>query len=328
MTPLSLDARNAADFLAAVPALLGFFPDNSVVAVCFGPDRTLGPVIRHDADRFSPAEVVRIVGAMRTNGVAAVVLITVADDEHAEQSWIAVAELVENLIDTEVHVLRVLHTAAITPGARYLDLDTGDTGTVSDPRNGEVTAAAVFEGISVEANRAAIAARFAETEEISEAVGLAAAARLGERVLAATVGELAAAIAADILPGADLVARTGLILAGNDAEVHRSFLRLSVCGSQCAAQVMTYVAAHLRAMARARALTVAGFCLYLGGSGPAASIALDAAAEAAEYAFEPVPDLTVTLAGALRNGLHPTTLRDLVPSAHDVEAATGAYLPG
>lgn len=331
--PAQSDLRitSVAGVLAALPAMIGFTPYNSIVTVLLAADASrktfVRAVIRSDAsDGGAPAA--GIAAAASRHGVDAVILVAVADARHTVISLQGVDGIRHHLREVGIDVRCALHTSELTAGAVFRDLDTADGGVVPDPASSEVTVSQVFSGRAIESDRRVVEQRFEEGDEIPESVGLRAAAILGDAFLAATFEELAATVYAREIPSEAIVSRVGITLSGSPLDVRDAYLRLAIYGEQRALEAMTHIARGLRGPARAQALTIAGYFAYLGGDGAAAGIAFDAARRAADSVGIDVPPLTGLLDRALRAGFEPKNMRDLIPSAETVEKSTGATLTG
>ncbi|MBY6412884.1 DUF4192 domain-containing protein [Rhodococcus sp. BP-252] len=322
---------STAAVLAAIPAMLGFTPENSIVTIFLGDadasTTSVRAIVRSNvADGVGPAT--DVADAARVNDVAAAIVIAVADPGQSGEALTALAALRAALADAGVSAERSLHTYGLSTGAAFIDLDTGAVGGFPDPATTELSALTVFEGRRIESSRSVIEQRFAERAEVPESVGLEVAARLGELFLPQTFEELAAVIYAREVPSDELAARVGLTLSGRGLDVRDSYLRLAVYGEDHAVEAMTHIAGALRGTARAQALTIAAFFAYLANHGPAAGIAIDAARAAAASADVETPSFAVLIDRALRVGMEPEQLRALIPNADFVRERTGANLPG
>ncbi|OZE92947.1 hypothetical protein CH299_29000 [Rhodococcus sp. 14-2686-1-2] len=314
MTQHRISIPTAADTLAAIPALLGFTPENSVVVIALAKNAAGAHVIaataRHDADDTERIAPDLAAGLARQdidgNPVTVVILIAVADAAHSGRALIALDAVRAAFAAHDIHTGRALHTWALTPGTIYTDLDRGTSGVLPDPALSELaTAEAIEHGRTISARREDIAARFEQGDEIPESVGLAAAKTMGEDFLPVTFDELAAVIHARETPSADLTARVGLALATGHLEVRDAFLAMAVHGHQDAADTFTIIATRLRGTARAQALTLAAFFLYCTGNGGAASIAIEAVEAAATASGTDIPSLTALISRAMRAGMPP-----------------------
>lgn len=322
---------STAAVLAAIPALLGFTPENSIVTIFLGDadasTTTIRAIVRFDvSDGITPAA--DVAAAALANGVTGAIMIAIADDANSRQALSALAALRSALVDAGVAVERTVHAFALVAGGAFLDLDTGAVAQVPDPASTELSALTVLEGRSIESSRSVIEQRFSERAEVPESIGLEAAARLGDLFLPQTFEELAAVVYAREVPSDELASRVGLTLSGPNLDVRDSYLRLAVYGENHAVEAMTHIAGALRGAARAQALTITAFFSYLANHGPATGIAIDAARAAAADAGIPTPSFADLLDRALRAGMEPEQLRNLVPDAEFVRERTGAELKG
>ncbi|OZD70545.1 hypothetical protein CH263_06400 [Rhodococcus sp. 06-1059B-a] len=322
---------STAGLLAAIPAMLGFNPENSIVTIFLGEDRnrttSIRAIVRSNvAD--GEAAAADVAHAARTNNIASAMIVAIAEAERSAHAIECISAFHRELEKVGVTVERTFHTYALVAGGPFADLETATVGNLHDPASTEMSALTVLEGRSIETSRDVIEQRFAERTEIPESVGLGAAAALGEDFLSKTFEELAAVVYAREAPSDDLIARVGITLSGSPLDVRDSYLRLAVYGEEHAVEALTHIAGALRGTARAQALTLASFFAYLANHGPAAGIALDAAREAARTAGVDTPSFAHLLDRALRAGIAPTELRVLVPDAEFVRERTGARLPG
>lgn len=314
MTQHRISLSTAADTLAAIPALLGFTPENSVVVIALAKNAagayTIAATARHDAnDTERVAEVIATgLGRQDVDGnpVTVVILIAIADAAHSGSALIGLDAVRAAFTARGIATGSALHAWALTAGTIYTDLDLGTSGVLPDPAVSETaTALAVTTGNAIAARREDIAARFEQGEAIPESLGLAATATMGEDFLPVTFDELAAVIGAREIPSADLTARVGLALATGHLEVRDAFLAMAVHGHQDAADTFTTIAARLRGTAHAQALSLVAFFLYCTGDGTAANIAMDTIEAAAAHDGTAVPSLTALLSRAMHAGMPP-----------------------
>ncbi|MBT2267357.1 DUF4192 domain-containing protein [Rhodococcus erythropolis] len=156
------------ELIAAIPALLGFHPSNSVVALALmgTSASTLGPVMRHDyfpSVRGKPAR--QMSAALRQfaavcNGerARAVVLVVITDCSAAETLIDETIELAEEFEDilggTCVELADVLCTAAIECGQPWTSVTRSiHRGTLPDPASSSVAAAQVLGGRVIRRSR-------------------------------------------------------------------------------------------------------------------------------------------------------------------------------
>lgn len=322
MTQHRISISTAADTLAAIPALLGFHPENSVVIIALaknaGGAQQIAVTMRVDADgaEATAARVADAAARQEVDGspVTAVILAAIADAAHSGTALIGLEAIREAMAGSAIDTIRALHAYSLTAGTIFTDLDRNTDGVVPDTT---ITDLAMFrtvdQGAAIAADRSAIAARFAPGTEIPESVGLAAAATMGEDFLPVTFDELAAVIGAREIPSADLTARVGLALATGHLEVRDAFLSMAVHGKDDAADTFTRIAAGLRGTARVQALSLAAFFYYITGNGVAPRIAIEAVEATAAGENIPVPSFTALVRRALKAGMAP----DMVASIGD-----------
>ena len=316
MTQQRMSLATAADTLAAIPALLGFTPDNSVVVIALTDDgngsHLVAPTARVDAHQAeAAADTITDALTRQDTPITAVILAAIADTTHAGAALIGLDAIRDALAAAGIRTIRALHTYSLTAGTTFTDLDRFTDGTIPDPATTELATTRIADGAVIAASRADLEARYAPTAEIPESLALAAAATMGADFLPVTFDELAAVIHAREIPSADLTARVGLALATGHTEVRDAFMALHVHGDHDAADAFTRIAAPLRGTARANALTIAAYFLYCTGDGAAAHAALDAAERTAHRADITLPKLAVLLSAALAAGMEPTQVRGL-----------------
>lgn len=319
MTQRSISLATAADTLASIPALLGYTPDNSVVVIALADTgngaHAIAATGRVDAHQAEAAAELTADGLERQSvdrvTVTAVILAAIADTAHAGAALIGLDAIRDAFAARGIRTVRALHTYSLTAGTTFTDLDRFTDGTIPDPATTELATARAVDGAVIAASRADLEARYAPTTEIPESVGLAAAATMGPDFLPVTFDELAAVIHAREIPSADLTARIGLALATGHTEVRDAFMAMSIHGEADAADAFTRIAAPLRGTARANALTMAAYFLYLTGNGAAAHAALEAAQRTAGRANITLPRLAALLSAALHAGMPPETIKGL-----------------
>ena len=176
--------RTPTDLVAAVPALIGFHPQDSVVLMTFGPSagsfhaRVDLPVAA--AEQAEVAEV--LVRAVRSNAVRRAAVLLYTDDVEVAHEQALV--LVSGLRNVEVEVIEVLR---VDEGRWYPVPEDGSVGTSYELETHPFTAQRVYQGHVVHHDRAELADTLVGTDE-EDAVAVALAAiRFAE--LMATSGE-------------------------------------------------------------------------------------------------------------------------------------------
>lgn len=320
------------EIIASVPALLGFHPaERSIVGFMLS-GREIAAVVRTDAAETSADRITVAAGfadRAEVNNVTAVLLVVVADTRHAGAALRTVDAIRERLAQCGVPVEKALYVPKIEAGMAWTDLDTQETGVCTDPVTSTARTAAVVTGKVVEASRGDVAARYAQgrtisTDDLRQA--LAEARECGADNFARTVvTDLYAAVGDGAAPDATLAARVGILLPlhprGRDA-----VLGLAVTRPVAARATLAAIANQLDGIARAEALTVAGYFAYVAGNGPDTNAAFDAAhAEIRNYPANP-PRLLVLLERALASGIPPAQVIDLAHTGRLVAKDLGVEL--
>ncbi|MFE5702200.1 DUF4192 domain-containing protein [Rhodococcus koreensis] len=312
--------RTATDVLAAIPAMLGFTPVQSIVAILLGQfeaDGITGTRIvvaaRYDADQDAEGTADQLCGIAARENVTAVILAVIASGPGAAAALDNMTTLRDRLAAEGVDPMLLLHTAELTEGAMWVNLDTLERGAVPDPTTSAVHAAAVFDGRNVATSRAAIAARYGLAAEADPRIAARAAAEQGDDFARATITELAAVIRNGEVPSADLAARVGLVASSGPMQ-RDAFLGLAHYGAAEAHAAMILVATQVRGHARVQTLTITAYFAYIAGTGAEAGIAIDAARASAEDAPEAETRLLDLLDIALQRAMHPDTIAGLTAS--------------
>ncbi|OZC62794.1 hypothetical protein CH267_00075 [Rhodococcus sp. 06-621-2] len=320
MTQDRFSFASAADILGAIPALLGFTPENSVVALALAQAEPGSYIVvaamRIDAVHAEAAAEQLAAAARRQDvdgaPVTAVILAAIADPAYAGAALIGLETIRGAMAVADIDTIRALHAYSLTAGTIYTDLDRNTDGIVPDTSTTDVAMHRAIElGAPIAANRAELTARFTPGDAIPESLALAAAATMGEDFLPVTFDELAAVIGAREIPSADLTARVGLALAADRVEVRDAFLAMTVHGDIDAADTFHRIAARLRGTGRAHALTLAGFFYYLTGDGATASMAIDAVETDAAREGRTVPSFAALMRRALDAGMPPKMLASI-----------------
>ncbi|EKT79742.1 hypothetical protein WSS_A26005 [Rhodococcus opacus M213] len=317
----------ATDVLAAIPALLGFTPVQSIVAILVGEsdtDRAPRVILaaRYDADTDVSTVVYQLCGIAVREQVTGALLIAVVGGPSASAALDNMAMLGDGLEAHGVRVMMSLHTAELVEGTQWVDLDTLERGAMPDPSTSAVTATMVAEGRSIETTRAAIAARYGIAAEADPRPAHDALHDQGHDFPRATITELVAVARSREIPSADLAARVGMVAAASP-QLRDALLSLAHYGAAEAHAVMLLVANQLRGAARVQTLTAAGLFAYLDGRGTEAGIAFDVARETAESAPETDTGLLDLLDIAVQNGIHPDKVAQLVTVGVEVAQQLG-----
>ncbi|GAA1890322.1 DUF4192 domain-containing protein [Williamsia serinedens] len=305
-----INITTVADLVAAIPALLGFIPTESMVAVAMRDGRGLFSA-RQDLAEITEKVAAHLAAIIARNGADQVLLVGIGAEPTAE----AHAELAGHLADYGIDVTRRVHVRTCEHATEYIDYVTGETGMTRDYRDSEMTTTrAVEEGQAIRGSREEFARMFATTD--------AAAPVDPATIDPATIArDMADAVSRGVDPGADLAARFGALI--TDVKVRDAMLRLGGEQPDTAARVMARTAAHLRSDARARVLTLAMFFFYVAGDGGAAGIAADTVTE--EGAEQ--TSLMRLLDQALTGAMPPRIITGLIPTRKDASTYLGALFP-
>ncbi|MFJ1768012.1 DUF4192 domain-containing protein [Amycolatopsis sp. NPDC088138] len=159
------------DLLAAIPALIGFTPTDSlvIVAAVVHADGTvrLGRTTRFDLDlatrlpRMVAADLSRALGGQPVQRLIGVVVRDTTSGTADLPYRAELDELTDRLYEAGFTGIELLHLPSFTAGATWSCYHvTGHTGTLSDPAISPVTTARVVKGNRVYSNRDAFLAQF------------------------------------------------------------------------------------------------------------------------------------------------------------------------
>ncbi|MFI5779699.1 DUF4192 domain-containing protein [Nocardia sp. NPDC051570] len=361
--PLWPDPRlrldDASEFIAAVPALLGFMPERSLV-VCMlreAPDHpdslSLGIVARHDLDVFGCGAWARLAGQLATICVqerTLAVLLLIVDDRagapragrpgarsarHRELVRVLCAALeAEDVVVGEVCAVREI--AGEAPWWSLLEPDVG--GLQSNPADSPITLAHVLDGRPIRTSReelmavvapdpraaAEVAAVLEQAEtrardQYRRAVCRCEPGSYSRAALEMVLWSIAAVDSGELVRARELAE---LAVALRDPTVRDALFALAVGDHAHAAEtVWTLLCQATTGADRAEAATLLGYSAYVRGDGPLAGVAFAAALHA-----EPGHRITALLDTALRTGMPPREVRKLARSGRDKAAAVGVDL--
>lgn len=306
---MSFTLRTAADILGNIAPMLGFVPTNSIVLYLLRKDDTetvIVSIARLDAD--SPISTTS--AAIRDlnlpgMGVNAVIIVAICErhDRHAAD---LISSLNEAITDTGATVLRRLHTLQVEHPGQWTDIDTGDTGPTYGYRDSVAAATTVHQGRVITARREDIEHEF-EPADPAPPVEVGNHAQL----VTTTFTHISQALAGLRRITPTMAAYSGLIITASK-HLRDQMLILSCEEPHLGAELWTTVARHLRGAARMEALTLAAITHYGAGDAVRAGIALDAARDTAIESHQPLGELTQLLHGAIRAGISPQQIRDMI----------------
>ncbi len=319
--------------IAALPAVLGFVPEKSLVLVTV--DRgALGCVMRVDlSDELSESveHIAEVAASARPDAAIAVVV----DEEGAgcrlcndEYRGLA-ATLASALADRGIELLAAHVVDRIAAGGRWHCVDgCGASGTVDDPAASPLAMAAVLDGRRLYARRA-------ELQNVIALTDSAHAAALADHIEDARAArsdadarrdiESVMAAAARVAEGDELSDETLARIAAalTDLQVRDTLYALAVGERAPQAEALwAELSRRLPEPWRAEALVLLAFSAYARGDGPLAGVSLEAALRC---------DGTHRMAGmldtALQSGLRPEQIRELAATGYRLADQLGVRLP-
>jgi len=322
--------------IAALPAVLGFVPEKSLVLVTV--DRgEMGCVMRVDLSdelQHSLAHIADVAAAAKPDSAIAVVIdedgasCRMCNDEYRELA----DRLTTALANRSIELLAAHVVDRVAAGGRWHCADgCGNAGTVDDPSASPLAVAAVLDGRRLYARRA-------ELQEVIEVVNSARADLLAEIIgdrkpdsaerpdeaaradIEATIAA-AARVADAVELDDDELARLAWAL--TDLRVRDTLYALAV--GENAGQAESLWALLSRTLPepwRVEALVLLAFSAYARGDGPLAGVSLEAALRG-----DPTHRMAGMLDTALQSGLRPEKIRDLAITGYRLADRLGVQLP-
>jgi Domain of unknown function (DUF4192) len=315
--------------IAALPAVLGFVPEKSLVLVTV--DRgELGCVMRVDLSPEvfgSIGHVAEVAAAARPDAAIAVVV----DEEGAgcrlcDDEYRGLAKtLEERLAEHGIKLLDFHVVDRVAAGGRWHCTD-GSWGTVDDPSASPLAMAAVLDGRRLYARRD-------ELQRVIEVADESASAALGDVIREQAGAEIdatrdiegamaaAAQVAAGQQPTETVVARLACAL--TDPQVRDTLYALAVGeGATQAEALWALLSRTLPAPWRVEALVLLAFSAYARGDGPLAGVSLEAALRC-----DPGHRMAGMLDTALQSGMRPEQIRELAVTGYRLARQLGIELP-
>jgi hypothetical protein len=326
--------------IAALPAVLGFVPENSLVLVSLG-DGELGSVLRVDLSEGLVDGIGHLAEvAAAAEPEAAIAVIVDAEGAHCprcnEEYRHLCSVLTEALSQHDIDLWAAHVVDRVALGGRWHCVDgCGSGGVVEDPSASPLAAAAVLEGRRLYPRRADLQAVVAvddraRSAELAVAVTQQAAKReVAHRADPAGCSrrdvENAMAAAARVAGGQSLsdveLAELGCAL--SDVQVRDTLYALAVGENAGEAESLWAVLARtLPVPWRVEALVLLAFSAYARGDGPLAGVSLDAALRCA-----PDHRMAGMLDTALQSGLRPEQIRELAVTGYRLAKRLGVRLP-
>ncbi len=326
--------------IAALPAVLGFAPEKSLVLVSLE-DGRMGAVLRADLSAELTGNIGRLAEVAAASGAQTVVAVVVDADgalcPMCNDEYRQLCEaLTEALRDHDIGVYAAHVVDRVEAGGSWHCVDDcGVRGVVEDPRASPLAAAAVLDGRRLYARRSDLQAVVSVTD-VTRTAGLAGlisecsprrdadwkadpdgcGRRDVENVLDA---------AERVYAGADLGdAEIAKIACGlTDVAVRDTLYALAV-GAR-AGQAETLWAVLSRTLPdrwRVEALALLAFSAYARGDGPLAGLSLEAALR-----IDPDHRMAGMLDTALQSGMRPDQIRELAGTSYRLAKRLGVTLP-
>jgi len=322
--------------IAALPAVLGFVPEKSLVLVTIDHGE-MGCVMRVDLSEELPhslAHIADVAAAAKPESAIAVIIdedgasCRMCNDEYRELA----DGLATALANRGIELLAAHVVDRVAAGGRWRCADAcGNAGTVEDPSASPLAMAAVLDGRRLYARRAELqevieVADPTRTDMLAGTIadGTGDAAGRPDQAARADV-EAAIAAAARVADGVDLgddeLARLALAL--TDLRVRDTLYALAVGESAGQAEALwALLSRTLPEPWRVEALVLLAFSAYARGDGPLAGVSLEAALR-----VDPTHRMAGMLDTALQSGLRPEKIRDLALTGYRLADRLGVRLP-
>jgi Domain of unknown function (DUF4192) len=329
-SPSDFQLNRPGALIAALPAVLGFVPEKSLVLVTV--DRgEMGCVMRVDLspDLFdSVGHLAEIAAAARPDAAIAVVVDEAgAGCRLCNDDYRGLARTLEERLAEHGITLLDFHVVdRVAAGGRWHCPGDGGWGTVDDPSASPLALAAVLDGRRLYARREELQNVIAVVDEDASA---ALAGVIGEPTDAepdpARDIECAMAAAAQVAAGEAPAesAMVHLARALTDPQVRDTLYALAVGDSAAQAEELwALLARTLPTPWRVEALVLLAFSAYVRGDGPLAGVSLEAALRC-----DPDHRMAGMLDQALQSGMRPEQIRELAATGYQLAKQLGIELP-
>lgn len=340
MTTRNFRLTRPGALIAALPALLGFVPEKSLVLVSME-DGRMGAVMRADLSADLKDNIGRLAEIAATSGAQTVVAVIVdadgalcpmcADDHRGLCDALAVA-----LEERDVGLYAAHAVDRVSAGGTWRCLDgCGASGKVEDPIASPLAAAAVLDGRRLYGRRSDLHAVVAvadpvRTAALVEPIRRRSAAReaewqadpngRGRRDVEAMIDASGRVLDGDQPTEAELV---DLACGLTDIAVRDTLYALAVGAAAAAAESLwALLSRTLPDPWRVEALVLLAFSAYARGDGPLAGIALEAALRS-----DPDHRMAGMLDTALQSGMRPEQIRELTGTGYRLAQRLGVRLP-
>jgi hypothetical protein len=324
-----------AALLAAIPALLGFVPELSLVLVTFEDDE-LGCVMRVDLSAEFDDVLAHVADVAATNGPGAAVAVIVDDDGAACRMCLGEHRLLADVLDEQlgdrgVELLATYVVDRLEADGRWHRVDGAPgSGMVDDPMCSPMAAAAVLDGRRLYARRTELQAVVAVDPVRAEGLRMAMLSAEHDGELRPDVDArrdvehalaMARGLSEGLVPEDDDLAAVGCAIA--DTRVRDTLYALAVGREADRAEALwAMLARTLPDPWRVEALVLLAFSAYARGDGPLAGVSLEAALRCDDG-----HRMAVMLDQALQSGMRPEQIRELAQTGYRLAKRLGVRLP-
>ncbi|RDH75192.1 DUF4192 domain-containing protein [Mycolicibacterium moriokaense] len=328
-SPSDFQLNRPGALIAALPAVLGFVPEKSLVLVTLDQGE-LGCVMRVDlsTELLDSLEHLAEVAAAAAPDAAIAVVVDAAgagcrlcNEEYRDLC----AALTDSLAGHEIKLVDFHIVDTVGPQGRWHCLD-GAWGTVDDPSASPLAVAAVLDGRRLYARRDDLAQVIEVADAgVSDALTPLILSHAGTEVDAVRDVEEAMAAATRATAGEQLTEAVlaRLARAVVDPEVRDVLYALAVGERAAEAETLWAVLSRtLPAPWRVEALVLLAFSAYARGDGPLAGVSLEAALRC-----DPTHRMAGMLDTALQSGMRPEQIRDLATTGYRLAKRLGVRLP-
>lgn len=323
--------------IAALPAMLGFVPEKSMVLVTMD-GGGLACAMRADLSDDAPG-VARQMAVVASSADPDLAVLVIVDEAGAScricnDDYRRITDEMTDSLDAHAIVLwAALVVDRVAEGGRWHCADgCGHSGTVDDPESSPMAAAAVLDGRRLYRRRDELvdvvaAADSQRAQGLSTLIEQAAHVGGDRPVDAARCDvEHVITVAADLAAGAAVIddadaARIACALV--DPRVRDTLYALCIGPTSAQAEALWVMLARvLPTPRRAEALVLLAFSAYARGDGPLAGVSLEAALTA-----DPAHRMARMLDQALQAGMRPERIRELARTGYRMARRIGVDLP-
>ncbi|TPG37039.1 DUF4192 domain-containing protein [Mycolicibacterium hodleri] len=330
------DLNRPAAMIAALPAVLGFVPEKSLVLLTVE-DGGLGCVMRVDLSAALPETLAHLAEVATASDPDAAIAVVVDEDGAScrmclDEHQALAADLKDQLDECGIELLATYVVDRLQAGGRWRRADTyAGAGTIEDPMSSPMAAAAVLDGRRLYARRA-------ELEEVIATFDpIRAEALRAEMMRAEHDGDLrpdadargdvehaltmARGLSDGQTPSDADVARLGCGF--TDPRVRDTLYALAVGTEASRAEALwAMLARTLPDPWRNEALVLLAFSAYARGDGPLAGVSLEAVLRK-----DGSHRMAVMLDQALQSGMRPDQIRELAQTGYRLAKRLGLRLP-